>query len=153
MGLVGFIAELVIRDRLKRPFCITCQSWKVEQKLDTPPLSKATLLHAVTTGEIGSLVAENYLPSPDGTLELTAYECPVCGADGPVEIKLTETTKNAKGQPIVNELATISYRGEALRVFEDLFTLIQLSPAREPGASPDGQQQDDEPAASETVPS
>ena len=67
----------------------------------------------------------------NGTLELTAYECPVCGADGSVEIKLTETTKNAKGQPIVNELALISYPGEALRVFEDLPTLMQLSPANE----------------------
>jgi hypothetical protein len=83
-------------------------------------------LQAVTTGEVGGLASEKQLQSPDGPLELTAYACTHCEDRAQVEIKLTEMTTNSKGQKVPNELAFVSYPGEALQVFEALFAPVPL---------------------------
>jgi hypothetical protein len=111
LGLVGGAAA---------PFCPACNSWKVDRKLGTLRARGGDLVVLFREGEIDRLADHEPL-GRDGELIVTAAVCPNCGDESPIDVKVEERTKDGEGNESTNELAHLTYPGEALAEFEAVF--------------------------------
>src|SRR5262249_3477598 len=124
--VVAGLALLGARCAAGRPFCWQCGRWKQERFLGT--------LREVGDGDVGTLMRKGNLagllehrPAPGGGgLALSAAICPCCVKEAPLDVRLERITAS-RNRP-ARELAHLSFPGEALSVFEQLF-LTQDQPA------------------------
>jgi hypothetical protein len=101
------------------PFCTDCRRWKKARPLAVVSQPGPAAADALLAGELTRLAAP--IAAPDSIpCALTAAVCPACGADGPVDVKLTHTFKDKKGNNRTRTLAHATYPGAALPVFEAL---------------------------------
>jgi len=116
---VGLFSFALVRLAAQAPFCTACNTWKEERKLGQVSMPAHAVVSALTTGEIVKL-AEADFHDTKGTLVFKAAVCPKCGEEAPVDVRLEQITVNEKGQQNANELAHMTYPGEALAVLESL---------------------------------
>jgi hypothetical protein len=116
---VGLFSFALVRLAAQAPFCTACNTWKEERKLGQVSMPAHAVVSALTTGEIVKL-AEADFHDTKGTLVFKAAVCPKCGDEAPVDVRLEQITVNEKGQQNANELAHMTYPGEALAVLESL---------------------------------
>jgi hypothetical protein len=121
IGIAAATAFIIMRKKASQPFCSLCNTWKQTRFLAKPDIARVTLLQAIKSGNVGLLAVQE--PSPTaGSLKVHLSTCKQCGTATSVEVKIEEISKNSKGQESVQEVAHVSYPGEALRVLESLFT-------------------------------
>jgi hypothetical protein len=121
VGIAAGTAFIVMRRKAAQPYCTLCNTWKQTRYLGKPIVPRVTLLQAIKSGNVGPLAVQE--PSPTaGMLKVHLSTCKQCGTDAPVEVKVEEIGKSFNGQESVQEVAHVSYPGEALRVLEALFT-------------------------------
>jgi hypothetical protein len=121
IGIVAATAFIIMRKKATEPYCSLCNTWKQTRYVGKPNVARVTLLQAIKSGNVGPL-ANPELSSTGGTLKVHLSTCQQCGTNSSVEVKVEEVSKNSKGQERAQEVAHVSYPGEALRVLEALFT-------------------------------
>jgi lysine biosynthesis protein LysW len=113
----------------RAPFCTACNSWKKERTLGgftLPVRGKApetcdAAKAAFSKGDVTMLINED--PEREGehvSFVLTAFECPNCGEETPVDVTLKCATKDKEGKDVLVELAKVTYAAEAVPVLERL---------------------------------
>jgi hypothetical protein len=113
------MAAAVAAGGAAEPFCADCRRWKKARPLAVVKQPGEAAAAALSAGELTRL--ETPIEGPDAIpCALTVAVCPGCGADGPVDVKLTHTFKDKKGNDRTRTLAHMTYPGAALRVFEAL---------------------------------
>jgi hypothetical protein len=117
----------------REPFCTQCASWKKTRQLGRLRIPSDRAVQILTSGEIVQL-AEHSFGHAAGPLVIRVAECPNCGTEAPVEVLVSEVTKNAKGQEKVKELARVTYPGEAVPVLD---ALAKPSPPVPPPTPPE----------------
>jgi hypothetical protein len=115
----------------RAPFCTPCNSWKRKRLLGRLRIPSNQAVQILTNGEIVQL-ADHNLGDAAGPLLIQVAECPNCLQDAPVEVFISEVTKNAKGEEKVQDLACITYPGEALPVLNALAMPSVPAPATAP---------------------
>jgi hypothetical protein len=135
--LAGGIAAGFMALRSQKPFCAACGVWKEERELGRLNLRSERAVEVFTSGALAELAGED-LARTDGPLRVTLRVCGRCGEESPIDVKLTQITKNTKNKEETSELAYLTYPGPALRVLEALFAPVE-EPAldTEPSPSPD----------------
>jgi hypothetical protein len=122
-GVVALISALILvmASRLvaSQPFCTDCSTWKTVHFKRKVAMPAHVLLRAVETGDVVPLA--DYNVSMEGPLTLTVTACPNCGLEAPAEVKLEQTTADARGRPKVETLAHVRYPGSAAVVLEAIF--------------------------------
>lgn len=111
---VAAVAWALMQTAAAAPFCVACNSWKVQKPLAmvTVP-SEDVAIRAVEDGDVVPLLQCAGPAKPQGLVLKTAV-CPRCGAEGEVDIFLDRVTKNSKGEQQVKTLARATYPGEVL---------------------------------------
>lgn len=117
---VGVIAFGGVAASLGEPFCRRCQSWKKARELGTVTGKAEEVTELVKQGDVDALVDLDPTPKAHD-LVLTAHVCPTCQDDVDITIKLEEKYKNEKGEEQKKEHCHLTYPGEALADFEDVF--------------------------------
>jgi hypothetical protein len=111
IGTVGGAAQ---------PFCPRCESWKDDKTLGHLTGDPEHAQKALEKGKIESLA--HHEPGPSrGHLLLTMSHCKSCRHRSTIDVKLQRVTKNDKGEEEKSELAHVTYPGEAIDDFEELF--------------------------------
>jgi hypothetical protein len=126
VAIVSGLAMAILIGCAADPFCTECSTWKTKRALGTVALSPDEALRIFSAGEIVRLA--DHEPSA-GEIHLTAWACPTCGPEAPVDVKLDQVTKNAKNEDETRSLAFLTYPGAVLPVLESLF-----APEAEEGA-------------------
>jgi hypothetical protein len=111
IGTVGGAAQ---------PFCSRCGSWKDDATLGHLTGDPERAKDALEKGKIDAL-AEHEPDRSRGHLRLSMPHCKTCRHRSPIDLKLERVTKNDKGEEEKNELAHVTYPGEAIDDFEGLF--------------------------------
>ncbi len=102
-----------------RPFCSQCGRWKQERFVGTlREADDGDPVRLLRKGHLAALL--EYRPAPEGgELALSAAVCPCCAKEAPIDVRLERVT--ARKKKPAGELAHLSFPGEALTVFEQLF--------------------------------
>jgi hypothetical protein len=128
-GLVAGLAPgLTMYVRARRPFCGECNRWKRERELGFLNLPGARAVQLFTRADFAEFAAE-VQAQKEGSIQVKAAVCPNCQTEAPIEVRIIEVSKNAKGSQSSKELAQLTYPGSALSVLEALFAPEPISSA------------------------
>lgn len=116
--VVAGAALAMMLTQARAPFCRECGVWKDEKPLalvTTPTVDMAA--EALREGQLASLLQCSAPVGPEGLL-LKVAACPLCGAEGSVDVTLQHIAKNSKGEQQVKHVAQITYPGAVLRFLD-----------------------------------
>jgi hypothetical protein len=115
IGTVGGAAQ---------PFCPRCDSWKDDTTLGRLTGDPERAQKALEKGKIDAL-ADHEPDRAHGHLLLSMSHCKFCRHRSTIDVKLQQVTKNDKGEEEKKELAHVTYPGEAIDDFEELFSALR----------------------------
>ena len=118
--LLAGVALAIMYGAASLPFCLACETWKDEKVLGGSSTTAANLGTAVSGGDLAEVAGAIASPGGD-TISMSAFVCPNCGTEAPVEVKVTKITVNKKGESSESQVAFVTYPGESLPAFESLF--------------------------------
>lgn len=110
-GFTVFIARKLI----SVPFCVRANDWKAEQALGPFHASGRRVADALQRGDIGAVTA-GLADASKGrdSLRMTLFTSPRFADTEPLEAKLEDVTRNAKGLPTRKTLAFVTLTPDAL---------------------------------------
>ena len=122
--IVAGIVYAMAHNTAGEPFCVQCNNWKATRTLGSLGIGNPEVAQALADGNLTPLHEKLQTPDPLGlTCVLQAAVCDACGTNAAIDVKALEAKQNDKGEFQFAELAHFTYPGEALPVFETLFTL------------------------------
>jgi hypothetical protein len=110
--IVGCAAALAAWP-VKRPFCGTCNAWKVPQPLGAFRLDAPTAVAAVAAGQPARMLVPG---GPNDRVVVTLHACPKCGTSAGADVTVLGT--QGTGEGAWSSTATLSYPADAVAEFE-----------------------------------
>jgi hypothetical protein len=127
--IVACISFAIMKTSAAKPFCIHCDNWKTEESFGRLAGEQPSITEALETGQLSALEAG--VPTPTG-LTLSIHACAQCGAESTIDVGLTLTEINKKGESSTTQLLLVTYPGEAIETFRSIFTPDLTSNAESP---------------------
>ena len=107
MLIVAVVTFAMVYKATSEPYCRHCDRWKTSKVLGFFSGDPAALTNALNSGDLATLAAAN--PTQTITpIRLTAAACDTCLGQNPIDLKLEQITKNAKGQSDTKTLTHIT---------------------------------------------
>jgi hypothetical protein len=120
LGIAAGLSAAVASTAAKRPFCAACNRWKgVRQLAQLDSVRRATVETILATRVFRA--SGQTLDSLAGLMSVEVAECPNCGPEGTIEVRVVDTVVNSQGRTEKRELAHVSFPGDMLEESEATF--------------------------------
>jgi hypothetical protein len=123
--IVALVSATMARSRASEPFCVACDTWKVQRELGSVHASVKAVGIVIESGRLSDLadVAE----SRREEAAISVYECPFCPGEGEVVLQVDAVSYN-NGNRVKSQQARAVYPRQAAEEIARLFESCEEMP-------------------------